>query len=390
MPVEVGTRLGVYEVTGALGAGGMGEVYRARDPRLGRNVAIKVLPSAFSHDAGRLARFEQEARAAAGLNHPNILAVYDIGQLPSTPSTSSEQAVPYIVSELLDGETLLDLLSGTALPVRKATEYGAQIAKGLAAAHGKGIVHRDLKPANLFITTDGRVKILDFGLAKLTEKEPTSTGASDLATKVNTDPGLLLGTVGYMAPEQVRGLPADHRSDIFAFGCVLYQMLSGQRAFRRDTSIDTMTAILKEDPLDLPLAERHIPPALARIVDRCLEKSPGARFQSTGDLAFALEAISSHTDGVPVMTGAPEPRKRDRLAWTLVTVLAVVVVIGLGLGTALFFGQHRRPATRRASLFRRRTDGRWPRNWRERRRWVRLPWPPMAARWRSSPETRPA
>jgi len=362
MPVETGTRLGVYEVLGPLGAGGMGEVYRARDPRLGRDVAIKVLPAAFSNDAGRLARFEQEARAAAGLNHPNILAVYDIGQLPSThstssgptvsgvePSTGSGQAVPYIVSELLEGSTLRDLTPAAALPVRKAIDYGAQIAKGLAAAHDKGIVHRDLKPENLFVTTDGRVKILDFGLAKLTEKEPTSTDASDVATKANTDPGLVLGTVGYMAPEQVRGLPADHRSDIFALGCVLYEMLSGQRAFRRDTSMDTMTAILKEDPPDLPLAERHIPPALARVIDRCLEKAPGARFQSTGDLAFALEALSSHTDSLAAITDAPEPRKRDRLAWTLVTVLAVVVVIGFGLGAALYFG--RAPAATDATRF---------------------------------------
>ena len=326
MPVETGTRLGVYQIVGPLGAGAMGEVYRARDPRLGREVAIKILPPAFSTDAARLARFEQEARAAAGLNHPNILAVFDVGQLGDSP---------YIVSELLDGSTLRDLLGGTGLPIRKAIEYGTQIAKGLTAAHDKGIVHRDLKPENLFITTDGRVKILDFGLAKLTEKASPDDGVSDVATKANTDPGLVLGTVGYMAPEQVRGLQTDHRSDIFAFGCVLYEMLSGHRAFRRETSMDTMSAILTDDPADLPLVERHIPPALARIVDRCLEKVPGARFQSTGDLAFALEGLSSQTEGVPAtIAHGAEPRRKDRLAWTLVSVLAVVALV-LAVAAAL-------------------------------------------------------
>ena len=339
MPVETGTRLGVYEIVGPLGAGGMGEVYRARDPRLGREVAVKILPPAFSTDAARLARFEQEARAAAGLNHPNILAVFDVGQLGDSP---------YIVSELLDGSTLRDLLGGTGLPVRKAIEYGAQIAKGLTAAHDKGIVHRDLKPENVFITTDGRVKILDFGLAKLTEKASSDHGVSDVATTVNTDPGLVLGTVGYMAPEQVRGLQTDHRSDIFAFGCVLYEMLSGHRAFRRETSMDTMSAILTDDPADLPLVERHIAPALARIVDRCLEKAPGARFQSTGDLAFALEGLSSHTEGVPAIVHTPEPPKKDRLAWTLVSVLAVVALV-LAVAAALLL--RRAPATNEATRF---------------------------------------
>jgi serine/threonine protein kinase len=286
MSLTSGSRLGPYEITAPIGTGGMGEVYKARDPRLNRDVAIKVLPSAFSADPERLHRFEQEARAAAALNHSNILAVYDVG---------AHEGAPFIVSELLEGETLRGQMSGGAFPVRKAVEYAVQIAHGLAAAHEKGITHRDLKPENIFVTTDGRVKILDFGLAKLTQAEPTAAGMSALpTTPPNTLPGVVLGTAGYMAPEQVRGLSADQRSDMFAFGAVLYEMLSGRRAFQGDTAMDTMTAILKEDPPDLPLAERHIPLALARIVDRCLEKKPASRFKSADDLAFALEALSEN------------------------------------------------------------------------------------------------
>ena len=328
----------------------MGEVYRARDSRLGRDVAIKILPSAFSADSERLHRFEQEARAAAALNHPNILAVFDLGQ---------HEGAPFIVSELLEGDTLRERFaeasgrsedrplhekgsplhengSGrasarpTPLPVRKAIEYAIQIAHGLAAAHEKGIVHRDLKPENVFVTSDGRVKILDFGLAKLTEVERAPAGASQAATQSNTHPGVILGTLGYMAPEQVRGLAADHRADIFAFGVVLYEMLAGRRAFLRDTPADTMTAILKDDPPDLPADDRQIPPTLTRIVNRCLDKSPAARFQSAGDLAFALEALSSQSGPAPVLTAQiPEPRAartRDRLVWTLVVALTVVSV----------------------------------------------------------------
>src|SRR5687768_13078964 len=261
MTVSAGTRLGPYEVLAPVGAGGMGEVYRAKDSRLGRDVAIKVLPAAFSADPERLTRFEQEARAAAALNHPNILAVHDVGQ---------HDGSPYIVSELLEGETLRERLSAGALLVRKAVEYAVQIACALAAAHAKGIVHRDLKPENIFVTADGRVKILDFGLAKLTQPEAALSGLSAVpTTPPHTQAGVLLGTVGYMAPEQVRGLAADHRADIFAFGAVLYEMLSGERAFRGDTAADSMTAILKDDPPDLPVAERRIPPALDRIVNRC-------------------------------------------------------------------------------------------------------------------------
>jgi serine/threonine protein kinase len=259
----------------------MGEVYKARDARLGREVAIKILPAAFSSDPDRLHRFEQEARAAAALNHPNILAVHDIG---------SDGGTTYIVSELLEGQTLREVLADGALPVRKAVNHAVQICHGLAAAHDKGIVHRDLKPENLFITPDARVKILDFGLAKLTHGEPAIAGVTAIPTSPpDTVPGVVLGTVGYMSPEQVRGLAADHRSDIFALGAILFEMLAGRRAFTGETPADTMTAILKEDPPDPPVVEQHIPPALTRLVDRCLEKSPAARFQTASDLAFALE-----------------------------------------------------------------------------------------------------
>jgi len=310
----------------------MGEVYRARDARLGRDVAIKILPAAFSADTDRLGRFEQEARAAAALNHPNILAVYDLG---THPSTGSGQTAPYIVSELLEGATLRERMSQGGLPVRKAMEYAIQIARGLAAAHEKGIVHRDLKPENIFITLDGRVKILDFGLAKLTQNDELGA-ATNLPTtpRFETQSGMLLGTMGYMAPEQVRGLPVDHRADVFAFGVILYETLSGLRAFHGETTADTITAILKEDPPDLPIIERHITPALERIVDRCLEKNPAARFQTATDLAFALESLSSHSDrteiAAAVAGAAPARRSRERIAWASAALLGIALV-GAGL-----------------------------------------------------------
>src|SRR5437773_8255341 len=219
MSLSAGTRLGPYEVLAPLGAGGMGEVYRARDERLKREVAIKVLPASFSADADRLRRFEQEAQAAGALNHPNILSIYDVG---------THDGNPYVVSELLEGETLRDRLSGGAVPVHKAIDWSLQIAHGLAAAHEKGIVHRDLKPENLFVTRDGRVKILDFGLAKLTLIEPASGGTTQLTAAAGTEPGMIVGTVGYMSPEQVRGEPTDNRSDIFSFAVILYEMLTGR------------------------------------------------------------------------------------------------------------------------------------------------------------------
>ena len=230
MAVAAGQKIGPYEVAGQIGAGGMGEVYKARDPRLGRDVAIKVLPPSFSSDPDRLQRFAQEARAAAALNHPNILAIFDIGE---------DKGAPYVVSELLEGETLRDRLRSGAMSTRKAIDFALQIAHGLAAAHEKGIVHRDLKPENLFITHDNRMKILDFGLAKLTHPEEHSSSGDAPTMQVATDPGVVMGTVGYMSPEQVRGKPADHRSDIFSFGSILYEMLSGKRAFHGDSPADT-------------------------------------------------------------------------------------------------------------------------------------------------------
>ncbi len=282
MALTSGTKLGPYEIQSPLGAGGMGEVYRARDSRLGRDVAIKVLPEAFARDAERLRRFETEARSIAALNHPNILSIHDIG---------AYEGAPYLVSECLEGQSLREELSDGALPLRRAVDYGIQIAQGLAAAYDKGIVHRDLKPENVFVTRDERVKILDFGLAKLARSEASSDDGATMEA-LPTSIGTVLGTVGYMSPEQVRGAPADARSDIFALGAILYEMLFGQRAFRRDTSAETMTAILKEDPPELSLTGKPISPALERIVRRCLEKNPLQRFQSARDLAFNLEGLS--------------------------------------------------------------------------------------------------
>ncbi len=268
-----------YEIVALIGAGGMGEVYRARDTRLNRDVAIKVLPGLSTAEPERLHRFEQEARAAAALNHPNILAVYQMG---------IHQGAPYLVSELLEGETLRDRLKRGALPVRKVVDYGTQIAKGLAAAHEKGIVHRDLKPENLFLSKDGHAKILDFGLARLTQ--PRESDLAQSAHEVQTVAGMLMGSMGYMSPEQVRGQVADHRSDIFTFSAVLYEMLTGQRAFQKATSIDAMSAILNEEPAPLSQISPGVPPAIEKVVQRGLEKNPEQRFQSASDLAFALEA----------------------------------------------------------------------------------------------------
>ncbi len=275
-------KLGPYEVQSPLGAGGMGEVYRARDTRLGRDVAIKVLPEAPATDADRLRRFEQEARTIAALSHPNILGIHDIG---------THEGSPFLVSEFLEGQTLREKLDTGPLPVRRAIEYGLGIAQGLAAAHEKGIVHRDLKPENIFVTRDGRVKILDFGLAKLVRPEEGHETVLTL-TSPATLPGMVMGTVGYMSPEQVKGEASDARSDIFSFGAVLYEMLTGKRAFKRETSAETMTAILREDPPELNDTGWQGPLGLQRIVGRCLEKNVERRFQSASDLAFAIESLS--------------------------------------------------------------------------------------------------
>jgi Tol biopolymer transport system component len=299
MAIAAGTRFGPYEILAPLGAGGMGEVYRARDTRIGREVAVKVLPTGFATDPDRLRRFEQEARAAGALNHPNILVLHDVG---------TQDGIPYLVTELLEGETLRDRLDHGALTPRKAIDMALQIARGLAAAHERGLVHRDLKPGNLFVLRDGRVKILDFGLAKLTRPEPDGQATVPTAT-VDTDKSVVMGTAGYMAPEQVRGQPADHRADIFSFGAILYEMLSGRRAFQGGTSAETMTAILREEPPDISSDGRSLPPALERIVRHCLEKSPQERFQSASDVAFALEALSGVSDSGP-KAALGSPRRR--------------------------------------------------------------------------------
>ena len=315
MSLAAGTRFGPYEIHSAIGAGGMGEVYRARDTRLDRDVAVKVLPAIASADPERLRRFEQEARAAAALNHPNILALYDIG---------THEGCPYLVSELLEGGTLRSSI-GSGMAVRKAIDCAIQMARGLAAAHEKGIVHRDLKPDNVFVTSAGHVKILDFGLAKLIEAAPAAWSHHVSETAVTqagpgTEPGMVLGTLGYMAPEQLRGQPADHRADLFAFGAVLYEMLSGRRAFAAGSAADTIGSILDRAPAELPIAERKIPPGLARIVERCLEKNPVARFQTASDLAFALEALSGALSGSVTSSEAVSPGARGgvrvaRPAW---------------------------------------------------------------------------
>ncbi len=317
-PSLVGRQVGPYKIQSLLGVGGMGEVYLANDTRLGREVAVKVLPAAFSADGDRLRRFEQEARAAGRLNHPNILAIYDVGTC---------DASPYIVSELLEGGTLRDQLGGSALPHRKTIEYALQIARGLAAAHEKGIIHRDLKPENLFVTKDGRVKILDFGLAKLTHPILNSGDLTDASmAPTATAPGVVMGTAGYMSPEQVRGQVADHRSDIFAYGAILYEMVSGQRAFQGNSAVEMMNAILKQEPPDLP-PNRPIAPALERIVRHCLEKSPEQRFQSASDIAFDLEALSG---SAPATLGVAPGRSkaRERVAW-IVAALAVLTALVL-------------------------------------------------------------
>jgi len=313
-----GKHIGPYEIFAPLGAGGMGEVYRAKDPRIGRDVALKVLPESFAQDADRLRRFEQEARATGQLNHPNILAVFDVGAF---------DGAPYVVSELLEGDTLRERIGDTPLPVRKAIDLASQIARGLAAAHEKGVVHRDLKPDNVFVTRDGRVKILDFGLAKLVGGEILTEADTHTAGVAGTDAGKVLGTVGYMSPEQVRAQPVDHRSDIFSFGSVLYEMLSGRRAFRGASNVETMNAILKEDPPELTETNRLLPPALERIVSHCLEKNPEERFQSARDIAFDLEQLSGSAVHVGLATAGPKARR-----WRGGAASAIAALVCAALG----------------------------------------------------------
>jgi serine/threonine protein kinase len=336
MSLSPDTTLGPYTIISKIGAGGMGEVYRARDTRLDREVAIKLLIAEVSSDSDRLKRFAQEARATSALNHPNILTVYDIGM---------NDGSPYIVAELLEGEELRQRLDEGPIALRQTIHYAHQIISGLSAAHEKGIVHRDLKPENLFITKDDRVKILDFGLAKLRAPEPQSGSSEDETRRVLTNPGIVMGTVGYMSPEQVRGQTTDYRSDIFSFGAILHEMITGRRAFRHETMAETMSAILKEDPQELSETNPNISPSLERIVRRCLEKEPERRFQSTADLGFALESLSAPTSSSGTnMTTAVSAigSETDRSAWLnrIPWAAALLLLIGCVVLAVLYI---RRP-----------------------------------------------
>ncbi len=359
MPLTPGTRVGPYEIINSIGAGGMGEVYRARDERLGRDVAVKVLPAAVSGDSTALARFEREARAVGALSHPNIVNVYDVGTAP--PASAGHAPVAYVVMELLEGETLRDrvrALSGpptregtrtpaphgsgvalTGIPKKKALDIAIQIAQGLAAAHSRGIVHRDLKPENIFITADGRVKILDFGLARAAPQTPdvlanAQTVVSPQAGAADTVPGMVLGTVGYMAPEQVRGQAVDHRADIFAFGTVFYEMLTGQRAFEGDSAIETMSAILKADPMEGPAATVAVSGPLEPLLRHCLEKQPDERFQSARDLAFQLQAIAGGTlsTGAAATEGPQAAAPISGRRFLLPVAIAAALLAGFAAG----------------------------------------------------------
>jgi serine/threonine protein kinase len=326
MQVSAGKRLGPYEIVGPVGAGGMGEVWKARDPRIGRDVAIKLLSPSFAQDSDRLRRFHDEARAAGSLAHPNLITIHEL---------DAAEGVPYIAMELLDGETLREKLERGPLPPRKAIDYAIQIARGLSAAHAKGIIHRDLKPENLFVTRDGHVKILDFGLARL--RVAFQEGSDQSATQVRpTLPGVVMGTAGYMSPEQVRGLDVDERTDIFAFGTILYEMLTGRRTFTGASTVETMNAILTEDP---PPIAGEVPGALERVIFRCLEKEREQRFGSAHDLAFALEAVS-------VTRSGPQPRVSKRSTTALRWVAAAAIVAAIA-AAAWFAGR----ATRRSSAF---------------------------------------
>jgi serine/threonine protein kinase len=333
MTLISGTKLGPYEIQSSIGAGGMGEVYRARDTRLAREVAIKVLPETFARDPDRLQRFEHEARVLSTVNHPNILAIHDVG---------SQGDLHYLVSELLEGQTLREKMSAGPLSQRRVTEYAVEMARGLAAAHDKGIVHRDLKPDNVFITKDGRVKILDFGLAKQAIGEAGLSGQSaTVAAPTPTQPGTVMGTAGYMSPEQVRGQTVDHHSDIFSLGAILYEMISGKRAFKGDTGVETMSAILKEDPPELSESGLNVTPGLDRIVRHCLEKEPGQRFQSARDLAFDLESLSSLSGAAKPVTGL-HPVSATKYRTPLLFAIPAVLLMAV----AAFWAGH---ATRKSS-----------------------------------------
>ena len=320
MPIGPGARLGPYEIVSELGAGGMGQVFRARDTRLNRNVAVKLLPASLNASAEMRARLEQEARTAGSLNHPNIVSVFDVGET---------EGIFYVVEELLEGETLRERLSSGAIPSLKAIDYAVQIARGLAAAHARGVFHRDLKPENLFVTRDARVKILDFGLAT----PGRAAVMPDDPTIVLTQPGVVMGTAGYMSPEQIRAQPVDWRSDVFSFGLVVYEMVTGARAFRRESAAETMHAILHDDTPEVPASVGSFAQPLGRIVAHCLEKDPAARFQSMQDVAFHLESISAVSSGVPAMPATPAAAGRKQ--WQSPVLAMILLGAGFGLAALL-------------------------------------------------------
>ena len=335
MTLASGTRLGPYEILAPLGAGGMGEVYRAKDPKLAREVAVKVLPEDFLGVEGRRERFEREARLLAALNHPNIAAVYSFEEIPGSSPSSLR---PLLVMELLEGETLRARLDAGPVSQKQAVDYALQVARGLSAAHEKGIVHRDLKPENLFVSNDGHLKILDFGLAKRTE--PVRSEGTNAPTQPRqTEPGVVMGTMGYMSPEQVRGLPVDHTSDVFSFGAILYELVSGRRAFKRDTASDTMAAIMRDEPPELSGSGRNISPALDRVIKHCLEKDRANRFQSARDIVFALSEATSPTAASGPYE-APAPRFPKRSPRLLLVAAGVIVLLGAAAAVLL----SRRPA----------------------------------------------
>jgi eukaryotic-like serine/threonine-protein kinase len=341
VPLTPGEHLGPYEIVGFVGAGGMGEVYRARDPRLNRDVAIKVLHASVAADPERLRRFTTEAQSVAALNHPNVLTIHEVGL--------QQGEHPFLATELLEGATLRATLEDGALPVSKAIDYARQTASGLAAAHSKGVAHRDIKPENLFVTADGRIKILDFGLAKTYAAAPH---ASSEATRSETSPGTVMGTAGYMSPEQVRARPVDHRTDIFSLGVVLYEMLAGRRPFAGDSTVETMNAILTADPPEIVLSGRPLPPALGEIVRHCLEKNADERFQSARDLSFALHSLSAGSGSMATHAGSgplPAPPAPSRgIPWKPIAAVALVAA-GVGAALALWLA---RPAVQTPETWR--------------------------------------
>jgi len=334
VPLAVATRVGPYEVVALLGKGGMAEVYRARDTRLGRDVAIKVMSEALGGDASLLERFEREAKLAASLNHPNVIALYDVG---------FQDGKPYFVTEVLEGETLRERLAKGPVPLSKALEWAAQMAQGLAAAHARGIVHRDLKPENVFLTRDGQVKLLDFGIAKLVEanRDAAPHGLLDrtAASSGSTGTGMVLGTPGYMSPEQVRGDTVDARTDFFSLGAVLYELLAGHRAFPAGSVVESGYAILRNEPEPLPAT---IPSSVTQVVARCLEKDPGRRFHSAQDLAFHLELLRSPSLATEAMQRSPTPRRRQWWWFAIPVAMALLIALGLRFGSLILV---RRPST---------------------------------------------